>query len=432
VNVRGALGRVANAVRHPIGQNALALYVVQFAISILPLVTLPYLARVLGPHELGVVVFSQAFAWMLLLLIEFGFASSATRAVARRRDDPEALADAVASTQGAKLALSGMVFAAAAVALFAVPLFRDQPGYLVLALVSAIAQGLSPGWFFTGIERLRLVSALEVVNRVVATVLTIVLVRGEGDGWIVLALWVAGTIIVTASTTVLMYRRVHLRRPTLAGVRWALSQSWKLFIGGTAVSLYTSANVFLLGILSTTVQAAYFSAAEKLVRAAPRVFGPVATAVFPRVGNLVARGEEARAARLTRLTILVLVSLSSSVALVFVAFAGPIVGLLYGDEFEASVAVLRVLALTLPIIGLSTGLGHLVLLTHHMDREAVTAVIAAGVTNVILALLVAPAHGALGMAWVLVAVEGVAVAGNLFFAIRRRDQRARTAVSAGK
>jgi PST family polysaccharide transporter len=205
-----------------------------------------------------------------------------------------------------------------------------------------------------------------------------------------------------------------------------------LFVGGTAVTLYTSANVFLLGILSTAVQAAYFSAAEKLVRAAPRVFAPVATAIYPRVGNLVARGEEARAARLTRLGLLALVGLSSTASLIFVAGAGPIVHLLYGHEFDASVAVLRVFALTLPMIAVSIGLANFVLLTHHHDRDAMTAVIAAGVINVALALVVAPAHGALGMAWLLVGVEGIAMTGNLLFSIRLRGQMARAVVSAGK
>ena len=414
--------RLLGALRHPISQNAFALYLVQFAISILPLITLPYLARVLGPHELGLVVFSQSFTWMLQLLIEFGFSASATRAVARRRDDPEALAEAVASVQGAKLALCLASTAAAVVAVFAVPLFRDHPGYLALALATAIGQGLDPSWYFTGVERLRLVSTISVVDRSIATVLTIVLVQEPGDGWIVLALWAAGTLIVTCVTTVLLYRQIPRRRPHRAGVRWALGESWRLFIGGTAVTLYTSANAFFLGVLSTSTQAAYFSTAEKLVRAAPRVFTPIVTAVYPRVGNLLARDEEQRAVRLTRMTLLALAVLSTAVSLLLFAFAKPIIDLLYGPDFAPSVEILRILALILPMIAISGGLANLDLLTRNRDRDVVLIVVVSGLVNVVLALILAPKHGALGIAWGLVAVEALALIGTLV-AVTARPRR---------
>jgi PST family polysaccharide transporter len=415
--------KALRALRHPISQNAFALYVVQFAISILPLVTLPYLARVLGPHELGLVVFSQSFTWMLQLVIEFGFGASATRSVAGRRDDREALTEAVAAVQGAKLLLCLASAAAAIVGFFAVPVFQDHPGYLALALVAALAQGLEPLWYFTGIERLRLVSGISVANRVLATVLTIVLVRDEGDGWIVLALWAAGAVVVTSTATVLLYRGLPLRRPSWSGVRWALSESWRLFIGSAAITLYTSANAFLLGVLSSTLQAAYFSAAEKLVRAAPRVISPITTAVYPRVGNLVARGEEERARRLTRLTLIAMAGLATAVSLMLFVLAEPIITLLYGEAFAPSITVLRILALMLPMLTLSSGLANLVLLTRHMDRDVVVIVVVAGLVNLALALLLAPRYGAEGMAWALLAVETLALAGTLVAVTAHRRRR---------
>jgi PST family polysaccharide transporter len=318
---------------------------------------------------------------------------------------------AVAAVQGAKLALSVASVLGALAALFAVPIFRDHPGYLALAILTAIAQGLEPTWYFTGVERLRLVSAISVANRVLATGLIILLVRDSGDGWIVLALWAAGSVVVTSACTAMLYREVPPLRPSRAGVRWALGESWRLFVGGAAVTLYTSANAFFLGILSTTVQAAYFSAAEKLVRAAPRVIAPITTAVYPRVGNLVARGDEARATRLTRLTLIVMLAIASVVSVVLFAFAGPIIRLLYGGDFGASVEILRILALLLPVMTISSGLVNLVLLPRHKDRDVVVIVVVAGLVNVVLALVLAPRYGAEGVAWSLLAVELLALLG---------------------
>jgi polysaccharide transporter, PST family len=423
--------RVLTALRHPISQNAIAIYVVQFAVSVLPLVTLPWIARQLGPDELGRVVFAQSFSWILQLAIEFGFGASATRAVARNRDDPEELPRVVAAVQGAKAGLSGVVLLMAAVSYFAVPILHDHPDYLLLALATALLQGFNPGWYFVGVEQLKLVSWLEVVNRVTASVLTIVLVQGPGDGWIVLALWLVGTTFVTIVSLYLMYRRIPFLRTTTARVRWAMSESWRLFIGGTAVTLYTTANTFFLGVLSTTVQAAYYSTAEKLVRAAPRLYAPVLTVVFPRIGNLLARNEEERAKRLTRLALVLLIGGSSVCALILFAGAAPIIHALYGHEFDPAINVLRVLALTLPLSAAAAGISQLELIARGLDRESVLVVIAAAVVDLAFGLYLTYHHGAIGTASTLVAVEFTALAAALYFG-RRVRHTSRTVASSGK
>jgi len=253
-----------------------------------------------------------------------------------------------------------------------------------------------------------------------------VLVRDAGDGWMVLALWAAGGVVVTGVSTGLLLRELPWVRPSRRTVTAALRESWRLFISSAAVTLYTSANAFLLGLLSSTAQTAYFSAGEKLVRAAPRVIAPITTAVYPRVGHLVAHGEEARAARLTRVTVLVTAALSGAVALILVVLAEPIIQLLYGEAFGPSVEILRLLAVLLPVIAISGGLGNLILLTHHRDREIVAIVVTAGLVNIVLAVLIAPRHGAVGMAWVLLVVEGLALAGTVL-AVRAQSRRVRHA-----
>src|SRR3954454_7764881 len=84
--------RLLGAIRHPITQNVLALGTVQATIILLPLITLPYLARVLSRSELGLVVFVQTFSFVVALVVEYGFNLSATREVATRREDAHALA----------------------------------------------------------------------------------------------------------------------------------------------------------------------------------------------------------------------------------------------------------------------------------------------------------------------------------------------------
>src|SRR5580704_19568321 len=96
---------VSKLLKHKLVQNAASLYGVQIATYAVPLVTIPYLARVLGVSGWGLVAIAQGFGSYIALLGEYGFGLSATREVARQRDDREKLADIFAGVLGAKLAL---------------------------------------------------------------------------------------------------------------------------------------------------------------------------------------------------------------------------------------------------------------------------------------------------------------------------------------
>lgn len=90
--------RLSNFLRHTLVQNALSLYGVQIAGYVLPIVTIPYLARVLGASEWGLLAFAQAFGSYWAVLGEYGFSLSATREVACHRDNREKLTEILSSS----------------------------------------------------------------------------------------------------------------------------------------------------------------------------------------------------------------------------------------------------------------------------------------------------------------------------------------------
>src|SRR5690606_23206436 len=89
----------------PLARNAAGLYAAQFTSVALSLVAIPFLARVLRPEGWGIVVFAQSFAAVLTLVLEYGFYLSASREIARHRDDRERIAGIVADVQAARLIL---------------------------------------------------------------------------------------------------------------------------------------------------------------------------------------------------------------------------------------------------------------------------------------------------------------------------------------
>jgi PST family polysaccharide transporter len=387
-----------------VARNAAALYGVRLASYTLPLLVLPYVARVLGTEAFGLVAQAQSLALWLAILVEYGFILSGTREAARLRQDHSRLEELVASVLAAKTVLAVISLAIVAVVWGSVSDLRRDPALLAWAWAVAVSQGLSPFWFFQGLEAVRLVALLEVGGRVVMAVATILLVSSPQDGWKVLAFQAAGTSVSTAAGIALMYRRVGFRRPTWLATRWGLISGFGMFFFRGAVSLYTTANVFLLGLFAAPVEVAYFAGAEKLVRGAAGLIGPLSQALYPRMTSLLQEGR-GQAARLAQISLVIMLLASGAVTLVSWAGAPWIVAVFLGSGYEAAAPVLRLLAIIAPLMAIGNVLGIQWMLPLGMDRSFNTVITLAGLLNLGLSIVLAPRFGSMGMATAVVISE---------------------------
>jgi PST family polysaccharide transporter len=410
--------RIRTVLRHPVTVNALAMYAGQFAVTVLPLVVLPYLARVLGPAQLGVVIFVQYFSFLLGALLEYGFGFSATREVARARENPEALSRTVADVMGAKLLLSAACAGISILAWPLFPVFRDAPELLVLGVVLTFGQGLFPIWFYAGLERLRLPTAVEFVTRLAAAAGIFLLVDGREDTDLVLGIYAAVTVGSTLFLHVLLYRGVQARRPSFAGAMRALRAGSALFVSTASVTLYSTVGVLLLGLFVPASQVGYFAGAEKIVRAAQRVLGSAAGAVYPRVSYLVGAGRDERAHRLALLALVSVTAVATVAAFCLILLAEPVVEIVYGSGFAPTVPVLRILAATIPLAILAALVSTLWLLPHGLDRTVTRIVIISCTLDVVLLSAAAPLAGVEAAALALLAVEAVTLAAMVVSARR--------------
>jgi PST family polysaccharide transporter len=412
------LKRILTAIRHPVSQNVIGLYAMQIAQFIVPLVTLPYVARVLEPSAFGLVVFSQGFAFVLVAFVNWGFVFTATRSVAEKQTDPDGLSHVVQRVRGAQLLLSAVSVPIALAALTFIPKMTQHPEFLVLAWVAAVATGLTPGWFFVGIEKPRLIALIQLGVRVLGAALTFVLVKGPGDAWIIMALFAASCLAGWVPADAMMYRRVKFRRPQLRASVTELRDASTIFMGMIAATLYSSFNVVLLGLFRPSADVAHFGAAERPVRVALTLFLPIGVAVIPRLMALQAEGRRERARELLTITMAV----AAVPALLIVAglelLAPTIIGVVYGDRFvDASVPILRVLSLIM-LLGVVGGTFGTWLITQHKDRVVALIAVRAGILNVVLGTVLTLSFGPIGMAWSVLAAEGT-VALGAFLAVSR-------------
>ncbi len=415
------LDRLKGLARVSLVRNILALYGVRAFEQLLPLIVLPYLARTLAPAGWGLFAVAQAFAMYGIVVVEYGFSFSGTRAVASARDQKAQLAELVTGVFVAQLMLSGVVILAAIVMRVAVPVFQHQPALLWAGLAFAILQGFNPIWYFTGQERIPLVGTITVGTKLVATLAIFVLVRAPDDGWLVLVCYAGGSLLATATGYTLMLREVRPGRLSLGLVSRTLRLGASMFLMRIALLMHTAGNVFLLGLLVVPQQVAFYAASEKLCRPVAWLLQPVNTALLPRLSHLVGARPD-RAQQLAALAFVLQGATGILLGLAIGLLAPWLVDLLFGQDYTASKAVLRVMAAIIPLMVLNGALVTQWMIPHGLDRLLNTVIVISTGLNLVLALLLAPRFGALGMAWVTVVVESFILAG-LLLSLRHKGFR---------
>jgi polysaccharide transporter, PST family len=392
--------------RHPVTHNALGMYGVTFAGYILPLVTLPYLARVLRPAEFGLLVFAQSFAAWTAMTVEYGFNLSATREIARNRENKERLVDTAAGVLGAKTILLGGLLVVMVVAGITVANLREHPAYLLWVFAQTLALGFSPFWYFQGAEK-KMVGAVgvDLAARVVATAFVFVLVHNPADGWLAMALQAGAACASTLMQTVWMYREIPFLRPNWKGSIQALRGGWDMFLFRGAYNVYSTANAFILGLFASPEQVGLFGGAQRIARAAQGLTVPLAQAVYPQMSHL-ANQNPVRAARLARVTLLLNLSAGVTLALFLGVGARWVVAIGLGTGYEPVVTLLRIFAVFLPINAMNSALIMYWLLPLGLEKPVGRITMAAIVLNLTLAAILAPRFAHVGMAWVMVVAEG--------------------------
>src|SRR5882757_403507 len=405
--------RPGKLLRDSFVHNVIALYGVQACTYALPLLTFPYLAHVLGPSGWGVGVFAQAIGDVIACVVEYGFDISGSRETSRQRDDPQRLSALISGVLCAKSLLAMVCIAGA---LFSRRYTHHVAPSLALFWASTIwgvCQGINMLWFFQGLERMRLASALEIGGKVMATLSIFVLVHKPDDGWKVMAAQCVGCVVAHGVTVVLAYREVGFRWPTPSSVWDALRLGSSMFLFRAVQVLSGSVNRLVLGSVAPVAVLGEYAGAEKITRVFQQGMWPVNQALYPKLTQQ-AQNNPRGALKTVRLSLLFLGGLGAFLGL-GVFFGAPfLVHLILGPAFQEAVPVLRVFSLWIPLIALTTVIIFQLLLPNHLDNQFNFVNVTAGLLGIGAALLLAPRFGAIGIAWAAVSAQTYTLAALSF------------------
>lgn len=264
-----------------LASNYLSLLLLQAASYILPLIIIPYLVIVLGTEKFGLVMFAQSFAIFLTVFVDFGFNLSGTREISLARENKQKLSEIFAAIMISKFVLILVAFIILYVVITVFSRFSVDPNVYLLSFGIVIGQALFPVWFFQGIEKMGFVTLVNILAKVIFTLLVFVLVNEESDYIFVPLYNSLGFIVSGLLGLFLCFRYINFVWPSLFLIKRLVKESSSLFASNFAITLYTSSNVLILGVFSGDTVVGIYSSMEKLVLAIKNVYSPLYQAIYP-------------------------------------------------------------------------------------------------------------------------------------------------------
>lgn len=340
-------------------ESLLSLTVIQAANFIVPLFSVPWLTRTLGVTAWGEVAFVIFAIQFLLVLTDYGFSLSAVRSIARAREEPCAVSAIFSACWSLQwLLLAGV----AAVAIAGFTVLGVDYAYLVgFSLV--LGNVMFPIWLFQGLEQLKAPALVQLLSRLTMLGLIFATVTGPEDAWLALLFLTGHNLIAGPVLLFWAFSRQHVTyaTPEYTAIRKHAAEGWGIFVSKVLISSYTSLIPLVLGSIAGSESVGLYYVADKIRVAASYVLSPLSLALYPRASNLF-KEDRAAASRLVVKYGLVLFLLSFLFSAILLYLSEFLIGLFAGEEFQAAVPLLQIMAVTPTLVSISNIIGVQVLL----------------------------------------------------------------------
>ncbi len=385
-------------------KNIATLSGAQVASYIFPIITLPYLARVLGPAGLGTVAFAQSFALCVSLPVEYGLSLSGARLISKERESDEKIAQIFTGAIYVKILISCMVCLGAYSVHNLFPIFRNNQPLFWSSIFFGISFSSSMLWYYEGLEKMRIVAMLDIFPKGIGALCIFIFINDPLDSWKVLYLQGIGFLIVTIFISMSALRNGLLKSPSSRLVYRTIKIGWPMFVFRSSESFYQMGASLFLGIFASPTIVGYYSGAERMAKIFVGLLLPINRAMYPRMSRLVQQSI-GMGKRLIRISLIVSGGTGLAIFLVANLLAPFITESVLGSQFSETVPIFRILAVLPFLIALKQVFGFQWMLAMGMDKMFNTIIIICGISSLAAIALLVPWFYHYGMAFAVVATE---------------------------
>lgn len=391
--IKDTLKNVANNKKQKkVGENILALTLMNGVNLLAPFVLIPYLIRVLGAEYYGIYIFAWTFIGYFLLVVNYGYDFSATKDISIHKGDNQYISKLFYTVTASRLifALASLMVLLLCVAI--VPQFNKHSVLILCGVGVFIGQSFYPTWIFQGMEEMKFITIITLVTRIIPIVFIFIFVRGISDYIYITLFQSIGYIIGGLGAFYLAIKRYKLVLyiPKMKEILFEVKKGWFLFLSTVGISMYRETNVLILGFMTNNyVLVGYYGLADKFLRLFQMVVTPIVQALFPHFGNTFAENRQLAFVQIKKFSscfVPFLIFLG-----VFVFFGCKLMTKLYlGQEFSEINTDIRILSIVIVASGINYLYGIVGLVNLDKEKQFTSYVFIAGLINIIGSFILVP------------------------------------------
>lgn len=375
----------------------------QMTSVLLPVLTIPYVSRVLSADGIGINTVTYANTQYFILLGSLGISIYATKKIATIREKKDKLKKTfweIFSIQFTGCILAYMVFALTLGQSHKYGIFYMLQGFYILAAAVDIS------WYFLGIENFKNASLRSFFAKIISVILIFIFVKTRDDLWKYILIN-AGTMFVGQLIMWFYVGKDMLKVKEIGKLKIAMHimPILALFVPQIATQVYTVLDKTMIDLFKGAVEAGYYDQSQKIVRILLSVVTSLGIVMLPRIANLFSKDDLNEVKKSLRKAFVVISFLSIPITFGLIGISDKFVPILFGNEFLSVIPLTKISPVLVIIIGLGNVFGTQYLLAIGKNKEYTASVCIGALVNFCFNLLLIPRFAAMGAVIATVSAE---------------------------
>ena len=375
----------------------------QILVLILPLITVPYVSRVIGADGIGQYSYTYSIMYYFMIFAMLGLNNYGNRTIAKNRDNIE-----IMSKKFKEIYLLQFITSATMIMIYALYVTFFCTEYKVLAYIQIIylfSCLFDINWFFFGIEKFKITVTRNLIIKLISLILIFMFVKSSDDIWIYTLILSGATLVSQLLLWPFVHKYIINIKIELSDVIKHFIPCLKLFLPVIAVTIYKVMDKTMIGSFTNVSEVGYYESAEKIINVPIAIISALGTVMLPRMSNIYSKNNNEKGKEVIEKSINLMMFLSFAMVAGIIAISKDFTLIFFGESFIKTGTIIIYLSITLIFLSWGNVIRTQYLIPKEKDKEYIISAFLGALVNFILNIILIPKYKAIGACYGTIAAE---------------------------
>lgn len=376
----------------------------QMLVMILPLITTPYISRVIGPEGIGIQSYTYSVANYFVLFALLGINNHGNRSIAMVRDHKDKLNRTFSSIYSVQFVMS--IIMVCLYLLYTLFVVKENKIIYIIQSIYIISAMLDINWFFFGVEQFKLTVTRNTIIKIVSVLSIFVFVRDKDDLYVYSLILALGTVVSQCVLWAYIKKYTKFIKVSKKEILLQVKPILVLFIPAIAISIYKIMDKIMLGSITNMTQVGLFENSEKIISIPLGVISALGTVMLPKMSNIYAKGDEYGGKKYIGLSIDFIVFISFGSIFGLIGVSPTLIPIFLGDKFRDCVNIVSIMSITIVFLAWANVIRTQYLIPKKKDKVYIISTIVGSCVNLLANFILIVKYGAIGATIGTILAEG--------------------------